>query len=357
MIKIKKILGLVILSMLAFSCNKEEGEGGKGNIKGIVYQVIVNAQTLDTITIAPAPDEDVYLIYGDDKEIDDKTVSSYDGSFEYKYLRDGNYQLLVYSQDTSNYSKTKTPVIKKVHISNGGTAKPDTLFILKTVDYDKGAGIIEGIVNAEVIDNQNLNIIAIQAAPDQNVYILNSSTNQVLDKTTTSDDGKFAFQNLVDGNYCILVYSQDTANAKNKKVAIKQPVQVKNQNTVKLSSIHITKMLDIDEGSGSITGKIWLINYKSNGYTIKDIALAQEYDVYLIYGNHLGFDMRTRTSYDGTFCFSNLINGKYTVFVYSEQEDIDGYLTGATQKAIHKKTFEITNNNQSFYMTDTVKTF
>ena len=357
MIKIKNILSIVTLSILAFSCNKEEGEGGKGNIKGLVYEVIVNAQTHDTIATMPASDEDVYIIYGDGKEVDDKAVASYDGSFEYKYLRDGDYQLLVYSQDTSNFSETKIPIIKKVHISDGGTANPDTLFILKTVKYDKGVGVIEGIINAVVIDNQNYDTVAIQTAPDQDVFILNSSTNEVLDKTTTSDGGKFAFRNLIDGDYSILVYSQDTANAKNKKVAIKQTVQVKNQNAVNLSSINITKMLDIDKGSGSISGKVWLINYKSNGYTIKDIGLAQEYDVYLIYGNHLGFDIRTRTSYDGSFSFPNLINGKYTVFVYSEQEDIDGYLTGATQKAIHKETFEITASKQLFYMTDTVKTF
>ena len=50
--------------------------------------------------IVPAPDEDVYIVYGDHISPDDKVVTNYDGEFEFLSLREGAYTVYVYSKDT-----------------------------------------------------------------------------------------------------------------------------------------------------------------------------------------------------------------------------------------------------------------
>jgi hypothetical protein len=95
------ILGMAIL-MIAAACKKEPGSGGlcsiQGQIKKSVRVVISNpGTTVDTVS---APDEDVYIVYGDHLSPDDKVVSNYNGEFEFRSLREGVYTVYVYSKDT-----------------------------------------------------------------------------------------------------------------------------------------------------------------------------------------------------------------------------------------------------------------
>ena len=84
----------------AFGCKKGPGEGGTSSIKGYVEVTKLNSFLTDTLVIYGGYDEDVYIIYGDDVSFGDRTRTSYDGRFEFKYLRKGNYKIYVYSQDT-----------------------------------------------------------------------------------------------------------------------------------------------------------------------------------------------------------------------------------------------------------------
>ena len=96
----KYIFGAVLLSTVALlSCVKTEGVGGGGHIKGTVFAKKYNG--LGTlISSYNRVDERVYIIYGDDEfqAIDDDTRTSYDGSFEFKYLKKGTYKLFTYSK-------------------------------------------------------------------------------------------------------------------------------------------------------------------------------------------------------------------------------------------------------------------
>jgi hypothetical protein len=100
----RKLLSLlsVAIIMVAVSCQKDPGSGGLCQIKGKVKKarrvVISNpATTVDTVA---APDEDIYIVYGDHLSPDDKVVSNYDGEFEFRSLREGVYTIYVYSKDT-----------------------------------------------------------------------------------------------------------------------------------------------------------------------------------------------------------------------------------------------------------------
>jgi len=64
-------------------------------------------------------DEDVYLIYGEDHSYSQRIRSNYDGIYEFKYLRPGDYTIYAYSKDsTLTLVSGMYPVIRKVKIDN-----------------------------------------------------------------------------------------------------------------------------------------------------------------------------------------------------------------------------------------------
>ncbi len=93
-----KIFSIGFLTLLALtSCTKTEGTGGAATVKGtvIVEEYNTFGTLLDTY---PAQDQKVFIIYGsEDNLVDDDVSTSYDGSFEFKYLRTGSYTAFVYS--------------------------------------------------------------------------------------------------------------------------------------------------------------------------------------------------------------------------------------------------------------------
>lgn len=113
------IYNLTFLSILVFtiwSCSKEPGTGGNSTIYGKVYVRDYNS----TFTILEdeyyGQDEDVFLIYGDDRSYSDHIRTSYDGSYEFKYLRPGDYHVYCYSSDSTLQSHALIPVIRDITI-------------------------------------------------------------------------------------------------------------------------------------------------------------------------------------------------------------------------------------------------
>lgn len=69
-------------------------------------------------------------------------------------------------------------------------------------------------------------------------------------------------------------------------------------------------------GTSTITGKIYVLNYNSEG-EFRGEYWAQEERVYIMYGDNPIYDDDTRTNFDGTYQFKYLFPGKYTIFAYS----------------------------------------
>lgn len=109
---------VVILGFAAFSCKKDEGIGGTSSIKGKVIIRDYNTNFTELIEQYYAPDEEVFIIYGDDPVYGDKVTTNYDGTYEFSYLREGNYKIYSYSKDSANYpTKHLIPVIVNASIS------------------------------------------------------------------------------------------------------------------------------------------------------------------------------------------------------------------------------------------------
>jgi hypothetical protein len=126
-------VSLVILGLLAFSCKKDEGIGGTSTIKGKVVIRRYNTNFTELIEQYYATDEDVFIIYGDDPVYGDKVSTNYDGTYEFDYLREGNYKIFAYSKDSANYpTKHLVPVIVRASISGKKeTVKAKDIVILQ----------------------------------------------------------------------------------------------------------------------------------------------------------------------------------------------------------------------------------
>lgn len=116
----KFFFGLLILMLLTYACEKEPGRGGTSTIHGKVIVHEYNKSFTNQPQIYPGAKEDVYIVYGDDMVYGDRFETHYDGTYEFNYLREGNYKVYAYSKDsTLNYDLTsqEIPVIKEVEIT------------------------------------------------------------------------------------------------------------------------------------------------------------------------------------------------------------------------------------------------
>lgn len=109
---------LLSIVILIVSCKKEEGDGGNSTIYGKVYVKDYNAEFTELKEEYYGPDIWVYIIYGDDRDYGDRILTNYNGTYEFKYLRPGNYTIYTYSKDSTLMTNAPVPVIKEVEISD-----------------------------------------------------------------------------------------------------------------------------------------------------------------------------------------------------------------------------------------------
>lgn len=110
--------------LLINSCKKEAGVGGTSSIKGKVFAKYYNKNFTLLADSAYAPDIDVYIIYGNDYTYGERQRTSYDGSYEFKYLEKGTYKVFAYTRDSTgtynnhiNQYANDLAVIKEVEIT------------------------------------------------------------------------------------------------------------------------------------------------------------------------------------------------------------------------------------------------
>ncbi|OUT69992.1 MAG: hypothetical protein CBB76_07460 [Crocinitomicaceae bacterium TMED16] len=133
--KIKLFLFLFLLIITFSYCSKVEGPGGTITIKG---KVVERDHVGVNIFEYPAVDQDVFIIYGNQNSFyDDDIKTSYDGSFEFRYLQKGDYQVFVYSdvnpadQTPDNPSST-TVVLEAVNVADN-----NEIYDMGTIYIDK----------------------------------------------------------------------------------------------------------------------------------------------------------------------------------------------------------------------------
>ena len=117
--------------VLFSSCEKSPGEGGTSSIRGKVWVEEWDASFVrhDSLQDRVGMGEDVFIIFGNDVSYGEKIECSYDGMFEFKYLRPGNYKLYVYSKDPG--PSGKKAVVKDVKIDSENQTVDAGTFVIK----------------------------------------------------------------------------------------------------------------------------------------------------------------------------------------------------------------------------------
>lgn len=93
------IMALIATIIVAITgCSKAPGLGGKASIKGKLTGRFYSDTELTMFAgLGALGDENVYIIYGDEQTFySDDISTSYDGSFEFNYLRPGKYVVFMY---------------------------------------------------------------------------------------------------------------------------------------------------------------------------------------------------------------------------------------------------------------------
>ena len=110
---------IAFMLLLVSGCLKEPGTGGTSTISGKIYAYDYDAEMINLRTQYYAPDEDVFIVYGNDSIYSDQTKTSYDGSYRFEYLRPGTYTIFAYSKNISTKLPPLVPVKKTVEILSG----------------------------------------------------------------------------------------------------------------------------------------------------------------------------------------------------------------------------------------------
>lgn len=133
------LLSITLLAMviLALSCKKPAGEGGRSKITGRVWMENYNTlnhpnDVYNLIREYPGEDEDVYIIYGNEIGFGDKVKAGPGGIFVFDNLRAGDYRICVESKDTNRTSLSGVMSVEtSVSLSKKGTKDVGTFLIFK----------------------------------------------------------------------------------------------------------------------------------------------------------------------------------------------------------------------------------
>ena len=127
-----KFLSLILISFviaMVGGCAKTEGEGGAATISGKVMVQDYTSSEVKNGAPYPAANFKVYIIYGNGTTYNDDFDCSYDGSYQFKNLRKGNYKIFVYSEivPTPADPPTKEAIFQAVTITDkkGNYTVPD----------------------------------------------------------------------------------------------------------------------------------------------------------------------------------------------------------------------------------------
>lgn len=107
---------LTILTLFT-ACKKEAGVGGTASITGRVYAR--NYSNGWFVSQSYAPDERVYIIYGNSPVYNDDMRTHYDGTYRFDYLYPGTYTVFAYS-DCDSCASGIQAVLDTVEITGEG---------------------------------------------------------------------------------------------------------------------------------------------------------------------------------------------------------------------------------------------
>jgi hypothetical protein len=243
---LKTVLLFFILASASLSCEKSEGLGGTGSIAGTVTEQFYNDDFSLLIYEQPAVDEEIYIVYGDKKELGDRIRTNHLGQFRFNYLYPGNYQVYFISADSSSLLNMDMEKLYEVELERGEERNLGTLEKLNTLDFDEGSAMIKGVVKViEYVEGSswpNLVVKRTYFAVEQEIYLTYNNHSFYDERIRTQTGGLFEFGGLIPGNYTVFLYSDDVTGESD-KVTVKFEATINEMDqVVDLGEIIIEKL-------------------------------------------------------------------------------------------------------------------
>jgi hypothetical protein len=236
--KTKLFLGFFFLSSIFLtSCENGPGTGGKSTIRGKVIVREYNESFSVIRDEYPGAKEDVYIVYGDDYVYGDRFETSYDGTYEFNYLREGNYTVYAYSKDSTNMvASEQVAVIQQVEITGKDQVVEVPDIIIASCENDAGTGGTSTIRGKVFVREYNGDFTILRdeyPGAKEDVYIIYGDDYVYGDKFEANYDGSYEFNYLREGSYTVYAYSKDSTNLITaEKVAVMEQVEITGGNQV-----------------------------------------------------------------------------------------------------------------------------
>jgi len=201
------------LFLLFSGCKSPEGYGGSSSISGKIITEYYNDDYSLFIRDEPSVDEEVFLLFGDDENVGDRVVTSMSGSFEFSFLRPGNYTLYYRGEDTTTLLREQVPVRFDVDLKAGEDIDLGELKEFASLDFDDGTAKIYGVIMLINYKNSSeypfLEIKDTSFAQEHEVYLTYGTHAFDYERVRTDYKGYFEFRDLIPGDYEIVTYSED----------------------------------------------------------------------------------------------------------------------------------------------------
>jgi len=209
-----------MVSPLFLACEKSEGPGGKGSVSGTVTEQFYNDDFSVMVYEMPAVDEDIFIVYGDQKEVGDRVRTNHLGQFRFRYLYPGDYQVYFMSEDSASVLDMKAGKLYDVELERGEEVDLGTLEKLSRLDFDDGAARIRGVIKVvDYVDTSswpNLVIDKIYYATEQEIYLTYNKHTFYDERIRSQEGGVFEFGDLIPGEYRVFLYSDDVTGETDK---------------------------------------------------------------------------------------------------------------------------------------------
>jgi hypothetical protein len=236
----------LLLMFIAFSCEKSEGLGGTGSIAGTLTEQFYNDDYSLLIHEKAAVDEEVFIVFGEQKELGGRVRTNHLGQFRFKYLYPGNYQLFFVTEDSASVLDMDGEKVVEVDLDRGQDLDLGILHKLTTLDFDEGAAMIRGVV--KVIDYVDLSswpdlvVEKTYFATEQEVYLTYNGHSFYDERIRTQSGGVFEFGGLLPGKYLVFLYSDDVTGESD-KVTLEFEVNITGlEQVIDLGEITIEKL-------------------------------------------------------------------------------------------------------------------
>lgn len=226
------------------SCKKDEGFGGNSAIKGRLVLKQYNNDYSLLIDSAPAKEQDIFIIFGNDPDIGDRVRTNFDGYFEFKFLREGKYTIYYYSEDPELLDfEQKKEMTYEVEVGKKSTRDVGDLYSYERLDYNDGNAVIKGRVRQiNYRSNSRWPLMFVEdtvTVLEKEVYITYNNQLYYEDRIRTTFDGTFEFRGLIKGSYKIHVISEDIKGSSQDVAIFKDTTIINAADTIDVGDIFI----------------------------------------------------------------------------------------------------------------------